>query len=156
MTTPDAGAAGDSGPVPVACTLASPGLAAQAARWQRLAARAMIERAETGDGLRLSFRVGPGVEEELRALVAVENECCSWAHWTLRAAPGQVVLDVRSEADGIAALRGMFASLPPAPPAGSNWAPAGVRPAPGARPTAETRSAGRGAGTGPGRRWRRS
>ena len=62
---------------PVACTLTSAGLAAQGQRWTRLLARALAERAETADGLRLSFRPEPGAEDELRALVAVETECCS-------------------------------------------------------------------------------
>ena len=42
--------------VPVACTLTPADLAAQAGRWQRLMARTMTERAETADGLRMSFR----------------------------------------------------------------------------------------------------
>lgn len=115
MTTPGISAEEDSGAVPIACTLTSSGLAAQGERWRQLAARAMTERAETADGLRIRFRAGPGVEEELRALVAVENECCSWAEWAVRTGRGQVVLDVRSAADGITVLHGMFADLPAAP-----------------------------------------
>ncbi len=108
MASHDSRAEENPGPVPVACTLSPAGLAAQAGRWHRLAARALAERAETGDGLRLRFRAGPGVEQELRALVAVENQCCSWADWTVQASPGQLVLDVRSEGDGTAVLHGMF------------------------------------------------
>jgi hypothetical protein len=106
-----------SGAVPVACTLTSAGLAAQGDRWEQLAARAMTGRAETAQGLRVFFRAEPGVEDELRALAAVENQCCAWAGWTVRADTGQVVLDVRSAADGIAALHSMFTSLPTAPAA---------------------------------------
>jgi len=96
---------------PVACTLASADLAAQGQRWERLAARAMTERTETADGLRMSFRPEPGAEKELRALVAVENECCRWADWTVEADDGQIVLAVRASADGVTALHGMFAGL---------------------------------------------
>ena len=39
------GAGGDDGTVPVACALTPADLAAQGARWERLAARAMTERA---------------------------------------------------------------------------------------------------------------
>ena len=94
--------------VPVACTLTSAGLAAQAGRWERLIARALTEYAETADGLRMSFRPGPGVEEELRRLVAVESECCSWAAWAVETNAGATVLDVRSTGPGVAALHGMF------------------------------------------------
>lgn len=97
---------------PVACTLSAAGLATQAARWMRLGARAMTRRTETADGLRISFRPEPGAEQELRELVAVENECCRWATWTVRADSRQLVLDVRSAGDGISTLHGMFAAPP--------------------------------------------
>jgi hypothetical protein len=109
MTAPDAAPGGQAGPVPVACALGSADLAAQYSRWEKLMARAMTGRAETADGLRLRFRREPGAEEQLRALAAVENECCPWAAWTVRADAGQILLDVRSAgAEGIAALHGMF------------------------------------------------
>jgi hypothetical protein len=96
---------------PVDCTLTSADLAAQSRRWERLAARAMTERTETADGLRMSFRPEPGTEEELRALVAVENGCCRWADWTVDADGGQIVLTVHAAADRVTALHGMFAGI---------------------------------------------
>ena len=97
--------------VPVACALTAADLGAQTGRWQRVAVQAMTERAETNDGLRICFRPGSGVEEELRQLVAVENECCPWARWMVETESGQIVVDVRSTGDGIATLHGMFTSL---------------------------------------------
>jgi MerR family transcriptional regulator, copper efflux regulator len=96
------------GTEPVACTLTSAGLAAQADSWKRLVARAMTKRTQTADGLRMSFRPEPGVEEELRRLVAVESVCCSWAAWAVETDAGAPVLDVRSSGEGVAALHGMF------------------------------------------------
>jgi hypothetical protein len=98
----------------VACTLTSADLATQGERWQQLGARALIERVETARGLRISFRLEPGVEEELRELVAVENECCSWAEWTVASSADQAVLDVSSSGEGAATLHSMFTSLQPA------------------------------------------
>jgi hypothetical protein len=93
----------------VACTLTAADLAAQGAGWARLAELAMTRRALTDDGLRVSFRVSAGVEDELRRLVAVENECCAWASWTVRADGADVLLEVRSAAaEGVAVLHGMF------------------------------------------------
>ncbi len=103
MTTPPPGAA-----LPVACTLAPAGLAEQARRWERLIARAMTGCTETAGGLRLSFRPGPAVEDELRRLVAVETECCAWAAWAVESDGEATVLDVRSSGPGISALQGMF------------------------------------------------
>ena len=93
-------------PVPIACALTPAGRAGQARRWRRLIDRALIERAEPGDGLRLRFR--PEGEAELRDLVAVESECCPWARWTVTAGPGEVTLDVQAPAEGAAVLHEMF------------------------------------------------
>ena len=101
----------DRGDEPVACTLTSVDLAAQRQGWERLAARAMTERVETADGLRMVFRPEPGAEEELRTLVAVENECCRWAGWTVEADGGQIVLAIRTAGDGVTTLHGMFAGI---------------------------------------------
>jgi len=100
-----------AGTAPVACTLTTAGLAEQTGRWERLAALALIERAGTERGLRLSFRPEPGVEQELRELVAIENECCRWASWTVRSGAGHIVLDISSTGDGIPTLHNMFSGL---------------------------------------------
>src|SRR5262252_8628426 len=100
---------------PVACSLSRAGLAEQAARWERLAARAMSGRQQTGHGIRVSFRPGPGTEEELRALADVESRCCPWAAWTVHADGSRLVLDVRSAGDGVAALHAIFTGLRAAP-----------------------------------------
>jgi len=115
MTTHQGTTEADAGTAPVACTLTTAGLAEQAGRWERLAAFALAERAETERGLRLSFRPEPGAEQELRHLVAVENECCRWASWTVRTRAGHIVLDISSTGDGIPALHSMFSGLPTAP-----------------------------------------
>ena len=95
----------------VACALTSADLATQSERWKRLGKRALIERVETEFGLLISFHREPGVAEELRELVAVENECCSWADWTVATHAEHVVLDVSSSGEGVAALHAMFTSL---------------------------------------------
>jgi hypothetical protein len=101
--------------LPVACSLTREGLADQAGRWVRLAARAMTGHTKTADGFQLGFRPEPGIEEELRALVAVETQCCPWATWTVQASMTQLVLDVRATGDGVTALHGMFTGLQQAP-----------------------------------------
>ena len=68
----------------------------------------MTERAETADGLRVSFPPRAGVEDELRRLVAVETGCCAWTAWAVESDGEATVLDVRSCGPGISALQGMF------------------------------------------------
>jgi hypothetical protein len=93
---------------PVACSLTRAGLAEQAGRWARLIAGALTGQSLTEAGVRLSFRPDPGTEQELRALVAVEEGCCSWAAWTVQASATRLVLDVRATGEGVAALHHMF------------------------------------------------
>jgi hypothetical protein len=95
-------------PDPIACTLSQADLSTQAERWRRLIARAAIARHNTPAGIRIEFRAGAGVAEELEQLIATERECCSWAAWSVDAAADPVVLEVTSTGDGVAALRPML------------------------------------------------
>jgi hypothetical protein len=95
-------------PQPDGCTLGGDGFKAQLSRWLELRARAQIDRIETADGIRLIFASAPGVEAELRELVAVELECCSWADWNVERRADSLVLDVRSTPDGASTLHALF------------------------------------------------
>jgi hypothetical protein len=95
----------------IACTLTDHDLAVQAQRWRALGARAGLERLDVDDGIRISFEDDGGVEEELRALVMVENSCCSWASWDVARENGSLVMRARASGDGVAALHGMFVDV---------------------------------------------
>jgi hypothetical protein len=92
----------------VTCTLGSADHAAQAERWRRLYADAGSARIVTADGLRVRFRRDSAVEQELRALVAVEVGCCAWADWTVEQRAEELVLEVRSAGAGIQVIHGWF------------------------------------------------
>ena len=62
----------------------------------------------TPDGKRLAFRADEGVLDELVELVAVENEFCSWATWSVEELEGEIVLHVRSTGHGVEAVHGLF------------------------------------------------
>ncbi len=96
---------------PVACSLTPADLAGQRQRWRRLAASADAQRRQTDDGLRIGFRPDAEAERELRALVAVEQDCCGWASWSVEATGEQLTLVVTAAGEGVAALHGMFAEL---------------------------------------------
>jgi hypothetical protein len=97
----------------VACTLGSEDLRAQVERWRRLQHEAGPECSKTEDGLRLSFRDERAVEEELRALAAVESDCCAWARWEIRHEDGELALHVSSTGAGVTALQTMFGRVMP-------------------------------------------
>jgi hypothetical protein len=95
----------------IACTLSDADLKTQRERWLALGENFGLGREETGEGLRLSFRYHPRIEEELEALVAVENHCCSWAAWSVEREGDELVMAARSEGTGVATLHGMFTQL---------------------------------------------
>jgi len=92
----------------IACTLTGTNQTEQRERWFALRERFGIDRHEVADGLRLTFEDRPEVETELRSLLAVENDCCAWADWTVERAEGTLVMAARSQGDGVPTLHGMF------------------------------------------------
>jgi hypothetical protein len=84
-------------------------LAALAQRWRAVRSEAGLGRQTTRAGLRLEFRADAGVEDELRALVAVERECCAWATWFVERQAERLLVVVASSGEGVVALHGMFA-----------------------------------------------
>lgn len=95
----------------VACTLSDTDLKSQRERWLALGENFGLGRVETNDGLRISFRSHPEIRKELESLVAVENECCSWAAWTVEDEGATLVMAVRSQDTGVDTLHGMFAQF---------------------------------------------
>ena len=95
----------------VACALSDTDLKSQRERWLALGENFGLGRQETEDGVRLSFRSLPAIREELDALVAVENECCAWAEWSVEGDDEMLVMAARSEGIGVETLHGMFAQL---------------------------------------------
>jgi hypothetical protein len=96
-------------PAPIACSLDAGGLRTQAHRWAALVSGAGIDRAATAEGVTLTFRADPQVERELRELAAIENECCAWASWEVRAdGNGGLLIQARAGDDGAATLQAMF------------------------------------------------
>jgi hypothetical protein len=101
----------------VACTLSDSGLKTQRERWINLGENFATARKETADGLRLTFKDHPAVAAELRALVDIENECCSWAAWSVeRDEDGALVMTARSRGEGIATLHRMLTNARRASP----------------------------------------
>lgn len=99
----------------VACTLSDTDLKTQRERWINIGTNFGIGRTKTDDGLQLAFKDHPAVEQELRALVAVENDCCSWASWSVERKEGVLVMAARSKDEGVSTLHGMFEeAMPPA------------------------------------------
>jgi hypothetical protein len=92
----------------VACTLSDTNLKTQRERWINVGTNFGIARQQTDAGLQLTFKDHPAVEQELRALVAAENDCCSWASWSVDREHGTLVMAARSKGEGISTLHGMF------------------------------------------------
>ena len=89
--------------LPLACTLGTTDGAARLARWRALADDRLTVR-RTPDQLVVLYRSQHGVYEELEALVAGERECCSFAEWDVTRDAEHVVLRIRSDTQGLAAI----------------------------------------------------
>ena len=85
---------------PVACILTPVDLAVRGERWHQLTARAMTERAETADGLRIWFR--PEGRGRTARPGRLGDRVLPWATWTVERDAGTIVLDVRSTYEGVA------------------------------------------------------
>ena len=93
---------------PAACSLDAADGATRRRRWLELGERALLEKAATSRGVRLSYREDAGVERELRELAELERECCGFATWLVSADEDRIVLDVSAPGEGAAAVRAMF------------------------------------------------
>jgi hypothetical protein len=97
---------------PVACSLGRADLAQRTQRWDDLAARALSRMSRTPHGLQLVFGAGPGVADELQALVALERDCCGFATWSVRAGGGQLTLEISGDGEqAVTAVQSLFTSL---------------------------------------------
>jgi hypothetical protein len=92
----------------IACSLSAAELPERQARWRALMERALTGRAAVANGLCLSFRPEPGVEEELRELAEMERGCCGFASFEVRGTGDRVTLEVTSSGEGVAAVRELF------------------------------------------------
>jgi hypothetical protein len=64
----------------------------------------------TSDRLVVLYQSRSAIHEELKTLVAAERECCSFAKWEVSRDSEHVMLRIRSDAQGIAAIVGAFGS----------------------------------------------
>lgn len=66
----------------------------------------MVERHQTGAGIRLTFQAS--ARKELERLTAAERDCCGFANWVVTENDGLLVMDVSSEGFGVEAVRSLF------------------------------------------------
>ena len=65
----------------VACTLTADEHDQVRAAWQALFRSALISREDVASGIRLTFT--PAAKNELKRLIEIESECCSWVTFAL-------------------------------------------------------------------------
>lgn len=102
---------------PVACALAGEEQVGRRRRWEELCRRSLIELTRTADGVELRFDKEPSAGAELRSLVVLERDCCSFARWMVHEDDGQLALHVGAAPDAVAAVQALFMAGPAAPSA---------------------------------------
>jgi hypothetical protein len=92
---------------PIECTLAHHEMRARLDEYR--AVFASIVRAERlDDGFVWRFRSDPGVLEQVRALVAKEQECCRFFRFEVRQDGADVLWETRADARAAAVLEELF------------------------------------------------
>jgi|SRR5579875_599081 len=97
----------DPDELPIACTLDAADATERLGRWRALSDGRLNVRQHPGEVV-VSYRARRGVYEELESLVAAERECCGFADWQVTRESESVVLRIRAEAQGLAAIVGVF------------------------------------------------
>jgi hypothetical protein len=88
---------------PIACTLSASDLRDREGAWNKLMGSGLVAREVVPGGIRLS--PAPGAAAALLELIDLERECCAWIQFEVTDAS---VVTMTAEADGAAALAGMF------------------------------------------------
>jgi hypothetical protein len=93
---------------PIACSLAAADRERRAALIAQLVAEALVDCERDGTTLVLRFRVAEGVERRVRALAALEAECCPFLAIAVDANPSEVVLRIDAPPEAGAILEEFF------------------------------------------------
>ena len=103
-------------PPPAACALDLRELGPRLAWIQQVTQRALLEHQQDDRALRLTYRLEAA--EELQRIVALEQSCCAFLKYSLKALPTKVVLTIEApqRLDGDA--QWLFAQFLPAVPSG--------------------------------------
>jgi hypothetical protein len=94
--------------MPIACTLGSEEHRDRRERWLRLTTQALEEKRLTPQGVQLRLHALSGVEEEARALVDLERDCCAFARWSVEGHGATVTIDITAGGEGVKALHAQF------------------------------------------------
>jgi len=97
--------------VPVACTLGPGDGQASRRRWRRPDESATSSARIVAGTLQVRYQPGPGVQEELTALAAAEQPCCSFLGWSVTNSDGQLVLLASAPAEAPDAVAPMAATF---------------------------------------------
>lgn len=100
---------------PIACTLVGGEQVERRRRWEELCRRSLMQMIRTVDGVELHFSNTPVAEAELRSLVVLERDCCSFARWVLSQEGDQLVLQVSGAPGAEAAVQALFEGAPSLP-----------------------------------------
>jgi hypothetical protein len=95
----------------VACLLDGKAYRARVARIQALMDQALISRERLKTSLRLRFRLDADIETHLKALVALEQECCPFLVFDLARHPGEMVLTISGPESAVALLDDAFGGM---------------------------------------------
>jgi len=104
----DDGARSDGAACGVACGLSPAGLRERKALIDRLLAQATTAPAPVSGGVQARFGHNAAIAQELRALIALEAECCAFLSITVTRQDDLVVLDITGPPDAQSLIDALF------------------------------------------------
>ena len=97
--------------MPVACTLSPHDGAARMRRWEALSETGRPSARRRGHLLEVRYQPKLGLRQELEALAAAEQQCCSFVAWNVSQDRDHVVLQVAADPgapDDVAPIASLF------------------------------------------------
>lgn len=101
---------------PLACTLTPVALRERKALIYDLLRRALVDTTGVPGGVRARFRGGDEIELQLRELVGLEAQCCSFLNMIVEPGPEATVLEVTGPSEARELIDELFAGATPRPP----------------------------------------
>lgn len=80
--------------LPIACTLSADEFPKRLSEMAALGHAALIDARVDATHARLRFAQGPGIRDQVEAIVAAESHCCAFLEMRTSEAPGAVVLEI--------------------------------------------------------------
>jgi hypothetical protein len=94
--------------IPLACSLTAGDQADRRLEFGSILGRGLLSREDTPRGIRLRFRMSPGLRQDLDDLTRREKECCPFFDFRIEANKDELELEVSGPPEARPLVEGLF------------------------------------------------